>query len=197
MNGKKSLVIISQIITDMPPQTTASETVVSQRKEEIIKEAKRIEESSLYSSKGHFSAAAFWRRLHFYLGLPATVLAAVAAASAFSQFDSGHTVGGWISICVAALSGLSTFLNPNEKAVSHLAAANNFDALQSKARIFWTVDCRGNDSDQVLTNRLKDLAEEKSELNRKSPQIPRFAYITAKKGIAAGEADYRVDKPAS
>jgi hypothetical protein len=129
------------------------------------------------------------------LGLPTTVLAAIAAASAFSQFDSGHTVRGWISVCVAALSGLSTFLNPNEKAASHFAAANSFDALQSKARIFWTVDCRGNDSDQVLTNRLKDLAEEKSELNHKSPQIPRFAYITAKKGIAAGEADYRVDKP--
>jgi hypothetical protein len=179
----------------MPAQTTTGETVVSQRKDEIVKEAKRIEESSLYSSKGHFSAAAFWRKLHFWLGLPATVLAAIAAASAFSQFDSGHMIGGWISICVAVLSALSTFLNPNEKAASHFAAANNFDALQSRARIFWTVDCRGNDSDQVLTNRLKDLAEEKSELNRKSPQIPRFAYKAAKKGIAAGEADYKVDKP--
>ena len=179
----------------MPQATTIGEAVISQRKDEIIKEAKRIEESSLYSSKGHFAAAAFWRRLHFYLGLPATVLAAVAAASAFSQFDAGNTVGGWISICVAALSGLGTFLNPNEKAASHFAAGNNFDALQSKARIFWTVDCRGNDSDQVLTNRLKDLAEDKSELNRKSPQIPRFAYKAARKGIEAGEADYKVDKP--
>jgi len=181
----------------MPPQTTAtaSETVVSQRKEEIIKEAKRIEESSLYSSKGHFSAAAYWRRLHFGLGLPATLLAAIAAASAFSKFDSGNTVGGWISICVAALSALSTFLNPNERSASHFGAANSFDALQSNARIFWTVDCRGGDSDQVLTSRLKDLAKEKSELNRKSPQIPRFAYMLAKKAIAAGEADYRVDKP--
>lgn len=181
----------------MAAQTTASEMVVSQRKEEIIKEGKRIEESSLYSSKGHFAAAAIWRKLHFSLGLPATVLAAVAAASAFAQFDAGNTVGGWISIVVAALSGLSTFLNPNEKAAAHFAAANNFDALQSKARIFWTIDCRGNDSDQVLTNRLKDLAEEKSELNRKSPQIPRYAYLIARKGISAGEADYRVDKPKS
>ena len=115
MNGKKSLAITSQIIIDMPSQTTASETVISQRKEEIIKEAKRIEEASLYSSKGHLSAAAFWRGLHFSLGLPTTILAAIAAASAFAQFDSGHTVRGWISICVATLSGLSTFLNPNEK----------------------------------------------------------------------------------
>ncbi len=178
----------------MPQQTTTSEVVVSQKKEEIIKEAKRIEEACLYSSKGHFNAAAFWRKLHFYLGLPATILAAVAAASAFAQFDSGRTLGGCISILVAALSAVSTFLNPNEKAASHFAAANNFDSLQSKSRIFWTVDCRGSDSDQVLTTRLKDLAEQKSELNRKSPQIPGFAYKLAKKGVAAGEADYKVDK---
>lgn len=181
----------------MPPQTTTSEVIISQRKEEIIKEAKRIEEASLYSSKGHFNAATLWRKLHFCLGLPATILAAVAAASAFSQFDSGHSIGGWISIVVATLSGLSTFLNPNEKAASHFAAGNNFDALQSKVRIFWTVDCRGNDSDQVLANRLKDLAEEKSELNRKSLPIPRLAYINARRGIEAGEADYQADKPAT
>jgi hypothetical protein len=174
-----------------------SEGQLSQRKEEVIKEAKRIEESSLYSSKGHFAAAGFWRNLHFYLGLPATVLAAIAAASAFSQFDSGNVIGGWISICVAAFSGLLTFLNPQEKSAAHFAAGNNFDALQSRVRVFWTVDCRGNDSDLVLSNRLKDLVEEKNELNRKSPQIPRFAYRTARKGIAAGEADYKVDKPIS
>jgi len=179
----------------MPTQTTTSEVTISQRKEEIIKEAKRIEEATLYSSKSHFAAATFWRRLHFYLGLPATLLAAAAAASAFSQFDSGNTARGWISIGVAVLSGLSTFLNPNEKSASHFVAGNNFDALQSKARIFWTVDCCGNDSDQVLANRIKDLAEEKSELNRKSPPIPRFAYVIAKRGVEAGEADYRLDKP--
>ena len=179
----------------MSTQTTTSETIFSQRKEEVIKEAKRIEESSLYSSKSHFTVATFWRRLHFYLGLPATLLAAVAAASAFSQFDSGNSARGWISIGVAVLSGFSTFLNPNEKAASHFAAGNNFSALQSKARIFWTIDCRGDESDQVIANRLKDLVEEKNELNRKSPPIPRFAYITARKGIEAGEANYQVDKP--
>ena len=186
---------ISHRTIDMPPQITTGEAAVSQRKEEIIKEGKRIEESSLYSTKGHFSAARIWRNVHFMLGVPATVLAAIAAAKAFSQFDAGHAVGGWISICVAALSGLATFLNPNEKAALHFAAGNNFDALQSKARIFWAVDCRGNESDQILTNRLKDLAEEKSELNRKSPQISKLAYLIAKRGIASGEADYAVDKP--
>jgi len=179
----------------MSTQKTTGEMTISPQKEEIIKEAKRIEESTLYSSKGHFVAAAWWRKMHFWLGIPATLLAAVAAASAFSQFDGAHIARGCISIVVAALSGLSTFLNPNEKAAAHFSAGNNFDALQTKARIFWTVDCRGSDSDQVLASRLKDLANERSELNRKSPQIPRLAYLSAKRSIESGEAEYQVDKP--
>src|SRR5712692_5535585 len=125
----------------MASQTTATETIVSQRKEEIIKEAKRVEETTLHSSKGHFSAAAVWRGLHVGLGLPTTILASIVAASAFSQVDAGHSVGGWISICVAALSALSTFLNANAKAAAHFTAGNSYSALQDKARIFWTIDC--------------------------------------------------------
>lgn len=174
-------------------RTTANEIGASQKKEEIIKEAKRIEESTLYSSKAHFAAAEFWQRLHLWLGVPATILAAAAAVSAFSQLDTHHIIGGLISIVVATLSGLATFLNPNKAATVHFAAGNSYDALHNKTRIFWTVDCRGNDSDQVLTNRIKDLSAEKDELNRKSPQIPRFAYKIARKGIAAGESQYKVD----
>ena len=179
----------------MPGEITTNEATVSQRKEEIIKEAKRVAESAMHSSKGHFSSSAIWRGLHLCLGLPTTILASIAAATAFSQLDGNHTVGGWVSIIVAALSALTTFLNPNARSAAHFAAGNSYGALQDKARIFWTLDCWGSDSDQVLTKRLKDLSEEKHELNRKSPQIPWYGRAIAKRGIAAGEAEYAVDKP--
>jgi hypothetical protein len=181
----------------MQAPSNTNEVIVSERKEEIIKEAKRIEESTLYSFKGHHAAAAFWQRMHFVLGIPATILAAVAAASASSQFDEQHFIRGGISIIVAVLSGLTTFFNANKRAGSHLDAANKYESLHSEARIFWTIDCRGTASEQVLTTRLKDLSHTKSQLNRQSPQIPGFAYRIAKNGILAGEADYIVDKPVS
>ena len=86
----------------MNERTTASEVVVSERKEEIVKEAKRIEEATLYSCKAHFVASNFWRRMHLILGIPATVLAAIAAAEAFSRTGSGNAIGAWISVGVAA-----------------------------------------------------------------------------------------------
>lgn len=182
------------IFQHMPNLTTTAESPVSKTRDEVIKEAKRIEEGTLYSSKGHFNASALWRRLQYWLGIPATILAAVAAASAFAQLDKGNTLAGWMSIIVAALSGLTTFLNPQERAANHFEAANQYDALHNKARIFWTIDCLGNDSDLMLTNRLKELSEEKNALNKQSPQIFKWAYALAKRGIAAGEGSYSVDR---
>ena len=49
-------------------------------------------------------------------------------------------------------------------------------------------------SEQVLTERLKDLAHQKEKLNRGCPQIPSWAYERARKGIEAGEGGYTVDK---
>ena len=172
---------------------TTAEKAISKTKDEIIKEAQRIEESALYSAKGHFVAANFWTNFHLWIGIPMVLLAAIAGASALSQFDPKHIVAGIISIIVAALSGVMTFLNPNEKASTHLNAGNNYDALQNKVRMFWSIDCWKEESEQVLTEKLKYFSEQKDRLNQSSPQIPRWAYQRAKKGILEGEADYKVD----
>lgn len=175
----------------MEQQTTTIEKIVSDTKEEIIKEAKRIEESTRYSAKGHFAAAQFWTNFHLWIGIPAAILAAISAASALAY---SNIVAGILSIIVAGLSAVTTFLNPNEKASVHLNSGNNYDALQNKVRIFWTIDCWRENSEQVLTEKLKDLSEEKNKLNRGCPQIPQWAYKKGKMGIEAGETAYQVDK---
>lgn len=174
----------------MPSQPTTGETSVSKSKEEILKEAKRLEESILYSSKGHFVAAEIWSKFHLWIGIPTAVLAAIAATSAFANQD---IAAGVVSIVIAGLSAVSTFLNPNEKAATHLNAGNSYDALRDKMRIFWAIDCWQEDSDKVLTERLKDLSEQKAKLNHSCPQIPSWAYQLAKRGIEAGEGSFQID----
>ena len=163
-------------------------------KEKLIKEARRIEEDSLYSAKGHFAAANFWTNFHLLIGVPTAILAAIASASALSQFNNHNIIAGVLAILVTALTAITTFLNPNKKANSHQNAGNKYNSLRNKARIFCEIDCCGEDSIQKLTERLKELAKNRDELNKNSPQIPRWAYKKAKKGIEGGEADYKVDK---
>jgi len=163
-------------------------------KNKIIKEAKRVKEDSLYSAKGQFVAANFWTNFHLWIGVPTAILAAVSGASALSEFDYHHIIAGFLAIIVTALIAVTTFLNPNEKATSHRNAGNKYNSLRNKARIFCEIDSYGKDSDQELTKQLKELAKQRDELNQNTPQIPRWAFKRARKGIEEGEADYKVDK---
>jgi hypothetical protein len=97
-------------------------------------------------------------------------------------------------VTVAVLSAITTFLNPTGEKGAHLAAAHSFDKLNNDSRLFWSIECWQEDSDEVLTSKLRDLVERKNKLNGTSPQIPNWAYKRAKAGIAAGEADFKVDK---
>ena len=178
----------------MNKQITTQEEIVSKTKKAIIDESKRIEENCLYTSKGHFVAAQFWTNFHLWIGIPTVILAAIAGITAFAKFDENNILAGVFSIIVVVLTAITTFLNPKEKANTCLISGNNYDSLLTKVRIFWTIGCREEDSEQVLTEKLKDLSERRDKLNRESPQVPTWAYKKAKKDIEEGEADYRIDK---
>jgi hypothetical protein len=191
------LAIIFRAMDSVPyehPQSTGERAVPSP-KDEIIKEAKRVEEDALHSSKGHFAAAQLWGRFHLWTGILISVLSGFSAGFIFA--DSYRLAAGILASVVVMLSAVATFLNPNERASTHLSAGNNYDALCTRSRIFWTIECwREEYTDQVLTEKLRDLCDEKNKLNHSCPQIPKWAYDEAKKGIDAGEGVYQVDKRA-
>jgi hypothetical protein len=177
----------------MANQPATAEVPVSKTKDEIIKEAKRIEEALLYSSKKHFISAQYWSISHMFLGLPMVVISAAAGAEAFKQFDKQHVLAGYLSIIAAVLSAMMTFLNPNERAAKHTSIGNAYDALMNKVRIFWSIDCWREEAEAVLTKELKDFSDQKDKLNQSAPQPFPFAYRVAKRGIEAGEGKYEVD----
>lgn len=160
----------------------------------IIREAKRIEENSLHTSKSHFVVAHFWERFHLWIGIPTVILAAVAGTIAFAAFKYGNVVAGVLSILVTVLSAVATFLNPKQCAIAHQKAGNDYDSLLTCVRIFWTIECRREESVDILADKLKDFSRERDRLNRDCPQPSRWAYTRAKKGIEEGEAEYKVDK---
>ncbi len=180
----------------MADQLSTEEKVISVAKDEIIKEAKRIEENGLYTAKGHFVAAHFWDNFHLWIGIPTVVLAAIAGTAAFAKFDTDNLFAGVLSIVVVVLTAVTTFLNPKERAHTHLTAGNSYDSLLTRARMFWTIECRRENSDDALLAKLKNLSDERDRLNRECPQGPKWAFRKARKGIEDGEANYKVDEKA-
>jgi conflict system pore-forming effector with SLATT domain len=166
-------------------------------RDEIIKEAKRLEETTLFSMKGHHCAARRWGGMNLWLGIPAVIISAVVGAAAFSQYSKDYpwlgVVAGFLAISGAVLSGITTFLDPNDKENAHVTAAHAFDTLNNDTRLFWSIDCWREDSEEILTSKLGELVDRKNELNSNSPQIPQWAYKEAKVGIEAGEAKFKVD----
>lgn len=158
----------------------------------LEKEACRVEEDSLYSSKGHFEAAAWYGRVHLWLGLPAAILAGIATAFAFADLGIW---AGVLSIVVTALTAVVTFVNPSQRQAMHHAAGVRAHALRSRLRFFREIELVGNAQDDELVDRLRAMCEEYQDIRSSSPQIPNWAYGRARKGIEEGQAAYEIDGP--
>ena len=162
-----------------------------QLRDAVKKETQRIIEDTLFSAKRHFESARIWSLMHFGLGLPTAVLAAIASASAFKENTS---LAGFLAIAVTALTALMTFLNPNKRANAHHMAGNKYNALRNQARIFCEIDLTAGDQQDDISKKIKELAKERDDLNQSSPQTFKWAYKRAKAAIEAGEADYEADQ---
>ena len=87
----------------------------------IVAEAQRIEEDAEHSGKGHLNAARLWGRVHYGLGIPMTLCAAVAGVQSVNENPVWATV---LALIAAALGGLQTFINAEQKTSSHKDSGN-------------------------------------------------------------------------
>ena len=156
----------------------------------LSKEAERIEEDSIHSAKGHFNSADIWRYRHYSMGIPATVLGALAGAAIVKDWPIAASL---LSLTATILTALVTFLKPTERASEHKTAGDQYLALKNDARVFREIELLIQDGESHA-EKIKALAQRRNELNQGSPEIPRKAFERAKDGIANGEASYKADK---
>lgn len=157
----------------------------------IVAEARRIEEDSEHSSKGHYNAGDRWGRYHLLIGLPAALVAALASAAAFK--DCPELAGG-LALLSTALTTVLTFLKPSERAEMHKSAAGQFHKLRNQTRIFREIELADGLGEADARERLLQLASQRDDLNAAVPGIPRSDYEKAKQDIDGGRARYQVDE---
>lgn len=165
---------------------------MSQVRDEIRREAARLEEDTLYTAKGHFQAARIWGTVHLVLGAASAVLAAAAGTSVLAEAGD-RVVVGLLALGSTGLTSVLTFLKPGEKQQAHLGAGNGYLAIKNEARMLRNLEHLLVPADDALYARLTELNTRRNELNQASLQIPRLAFRWARRGIEAGEADYQAD----
>lgn len=159
---------------------------------EISAEADRIRESVELSAVQNFIAAKWWRKIHFVLGITATVGATISGALIFSKAEALWP--GLLALAVAIIAGLITFLNPKDTANIHQRKGVDYQQLTANARILMNISCPYSDDEKDLVKQLKALSDNKSELDRQQPPTPGgIFYKLAKKSVARGETNFKTD----
>jgi len=92
---------------------------------------KRARESAF----AHYAAEERCSHLHYLLGVPAAILAAIVGTAVFASLDTAvdtriKIAVGFTSIVAAVLSGIQTFLRYSERADRHRVAASKYGAIR-------------------------------------------------------------------
>jgi hypothetical protein len=160
--------------------------------DEIRKEVSRIEESARYSSQSQLEQAKLWRAVNLLLGLPAAVLAAIAAGTGLAS-AAGRVPAAILALIAAGFGAALTTLNASRRMNQAQSSGNAYLALETAARQLGRIDLSGMTEDEARAA-LGELTSRRDELNQ-TADIPGFyAYWRGKKNIEKGRQAYEVDK---
>ena len=107
------------------------------------------------------------------------------------KFEPYRIVVGSLTILVSALNAVLTFTNSSKRAATHVSAGNCYNDLRNRSRLFSEIEVNSEPYEKSL-EKLRCLCIERNELNSRFPQIPKWAFNKARKGIEEGEARYKV-----
>jgi hypothetical protein len=165
--------------------------VAADRRDELRKEAQRVEESARYSAQNQFEYSKTWRRVDRWLGGTAALFAAVAAAGGLSEVLSARWAG-LVALAAAGLGAIASSLGaPKAKDRAH-SSANALLALQQDARIFINVDLDQQPDDEAR-EQLRTLVARQQELNATAEIPSGRTWKRAKRNVEAGRQTYEVD----
>jgi hypothetical protein len=167
-----------------------------EKTDELAAALKRIEESATYCEHAQFEQAKFWRGMNLLLGIPASVLAAVAGATALAS-TGGRIAAGIVALVSAGLSAVTTTLHSSEWMDRAESAGNQYLALKSDARIARRVDLPGD----AATGRraLDELRARQDEINAAAAPPSFYANWRAMRTINSGQhlSVLDADRPAT
>jgi hypothetical protein len=161
-------------------------------------EADYIRKAALVGAERHYAAETPWYYAIYWLGIPSTILSAIAGAAAFSDIkDYSKWVAGACALAAAIFSALMTFLDPNKKAGAHHTTAKEYEVLYNRCGYFRRVELNDHEVDgRKAAESLKELSTALSKLNAASPAVSGRCHKAAERvclGKRRGEVPRHAD----
>lgn len=155
--------------------------------EVIGRESMEIEKEAAIAAHSHFLSSRRWDNTHLSLGIPSTILAAIAGVTAFTGLPD--LITGVVAMIAAALSAVNTFLSPGDRATSHRSANTTFSEIRRQASLLRDVDLqlaeRGDEeAAKQLADQLRELSTKITEADQNAPLITASAKEKAEKKLS-------------
>ncbi|MFE7745124.1 SLATT domain-containing protein [Nocardia sp. NPDC057455] len=168
-----------------------SDDLLADRRQAIDEELQRLEESAMYSAQNQFEQAKQWRGVNLFLGLPASVLAAVSGAAALASTANAFWAGV-LALASAAFGAVLTTVNASHRTNQAAAAANAYLEIQTAARQARLLDLPNTEIDEMRSV-VAEITARRDEQNKTAEPPNRWARKRAQKNIAGGGQTYDVD----
>ncbi|WP_329222156.1 SLATT domain-containing protein [Streptomyces sp. NBC_01485] len=169
----------------------SSEADARARRAAIGDELRRLEESAMYTAQMQFETAKHWRGVHLMMGIPTSLLAAIAGTTALVE-STGRIAAGVLALVSAGLGTIMTTVNPPQRMTHATTCANAYLEVQTAARQTRAVDLPSMPLDEARAV-LAELTTRRDEQNRASDPPGRRAYQRAQANIRRGGQTYAVD----
>lgn len=159
-------------------------------REQVEAELRRLQEDVLWTEKAHFATATSYARLHLWLGIIATVAAAIAAATIIGE--AAPAVAGSAAVLAALASAVVAFLKPQDTETRYLTTGRRLGSLRVKVRQTLNLDLHPSQPERpdVWRALAASLAEEKATIDADSPGTSTRAFRAARRKIEAGHFDH-------
>ncbi len=163
--------------------------------EPIAKEIHRIHESAVWNSQGHFEQMKLWRAMNMVLGVPASVLAAIAGGTGLAATQA-TSVPGILALTAAGFGAALTTLNPSRRAELAHASATAYLEIQTAARQLLTVRLARLGFEEA-DEELRALTSRRDAVNKSADAINSYSYRRARRNISGmGVQEFEIDKVA-
>jgi hypothetical protein len=171
-------------------------TNLKDKRSNIEKNALRLREDCVFTSKNNFLYGSKLNKWRYTLGLISTAAAGMIVLSVSTQLEPSNLIVPISSIVALLSSAAITTLNPGKNSETHQRIGNDYVALQKKVQILIDIDIPDETlTDSDLREKLDKLNEEQQLLYRQytNEVLPEWVHKKVKKKIASSESTYEVD----
>ena len=183
--------MMAQLPTPSPQTQPAAEDLVL----EVVKEARRREESADFAAQVQFEAAKFW-------GWSSTSLSLIAAAAAFGsgasilQTPSWAGVAGLLAFIAGSASVADLVLHGSDRRDACTRAGQAWRCVRDQARVLANIGSLEEGFPEAWPGRLADLTAAYDAAEDRAPLVgwAGWAVRRARRNLAKGLTAYAVDR---